>query len=154
MSGFFPPKTSALKIALIPKSVYYLQTLYPSLFFLFKSNLLGEDDHCREWLSYEDTGAKSPVTPVNKFCLILAAQASFKPGLKWLVFVEVHCIWQWTGKTKGPSQQVPAIRRPVGKHYVGEAVWSQHLEADFSCGTGNCSMSGVSTLFAVRFSIS
>lgn len=133
--------------------VYLFYRHYILAFFLLKNNLL-EDDYCREWPSYEDTGAKSFVTPVNMFCLILAAQTSFKPGLKWPAFMEIHCIWQWTeNKWCRPSRYLLS-RSPVGKHYVGEAVWSQHLKADFSCGTGNYRMSGVSGLSAVSFSIS
>lgn len=56
--------------------VYLLYRHYILAFLKLNSNLL-EDDHCREWPTYEDTQAKSSVTPVNKFCLILAAQTSF-----------------------------------------------------------------------------
>lgn len=39
---------------------------------------------------------------------------------------------------EGTSYQVPARIDPAGNHGVGEAVWSQHLNAALPRGTGNC----------------
>ncbi|TRZ20903.1 hypothetical protein HGM15179_006238, partial [Zosterops borbonicus] len=54
---------------------------------------------------------RSSVTPLNNFCLILAAPISFKSSLKWLTFVEVHIVYGNGQKKKVPSQQVPAIKK-------------------------------------------
>lgn len=92
--------------------VYLLYRHYILVFLKLKSDS-PEDGHCREWPSYEEIGTRSSVTPLNNFCLILAAPISFKSSLKWLTFVEVHIVYGNGQKKKVPSQQVPAIKKPI-----------------------------------------
>jgi len=77
------------------------------------------------------------LSPAQKFCRILAAQTSFKPGLKWLVFLEVLWLPMAEGCKDG-TIPIGARMSPAGNHDIGEAVWNLHLDADFTRGTGIC----------------